>query len=67
MLTLTRAEVQELTAKRRSDAQRRVLDVMGLRYVVRPDKSLVVLRSHVEQVLSGAFTIPATREPQLRL
>jgi len=38
MLTLSPGELQELTAKRRSDAQRRALDQMGLRYAVRPDK-----------------------------
>lgn len=67
MLTLSAAELRELTAKRRSDAQRRALDQMGLRYAVRPDKSLAVLRSHVEQVLGLPTATMRTREPELRL
>lgn len=67
MLTLTEAELRDLTAKLRRDAQRRALDRMGLRYAVRPDQSLAVLRSHVEHVLgAGAATI-RIREPELRL
>jgi len=67
MLTLTDSELRELTAKRRGDAQRRALDLMGLRYAVRPDRSLAVLRSHVEQVLGSAPATIHRREPELRL
>lgn len=63
-LTLTPDELQELTAKRRSDAQRRALDFMGVPYKRRPDGTPAVLRIHVE-TLAGA-TIPAAREPQLQ-
>lgn len=64
MLILSDTELRELTAKRRSDAQRRALDFMGVPYRMRPDRSLAVLRVHVE-VLAGA-TIPPAREPQLQ-
>jgi hypothetical protein len=61
-LILTRAEVSELTGKRRTDAQQRVLKGLGIFFRVRPDGSVVVLRSDVER---GA-TVQA-REPKLRL
>ena len=64
MLTLTRAELAELTGKTRSDAQRRVLDYMSLPYRVRPDQTLAVLRSHVVQLQGD--TMPAPREPELQ-
>ena len=61
MLTLTPDELRQLTAKRRSDAQRRVLDAMGIRYMVRPDGSLAVLRVLV--MPSRAYTMP---EPEVQ-
>lgn len=63
-LTLSDSELRELTAKRRSDAQRRVLRFMGIPYRERPDHSLAVLRIHVE-VLAGA-TISVPSEPELQ-
>lgn len=66
-LTLAPQELRELTAKRRCDAQRRALDQMGVKYAVRPDGSLAVLRSHVEQVLGAAGATIRIREPELRL
>lgn len=65
-LTLTPAELQELTGKRRADAQRRALDRMGLRYAVRPDGRPTVLRSHVEEKLGTPRPL-AGREPRLHL
>lgn len=62
-LILTRTEVLELTGKRRCDAQQRTLKSMGIFFRVRPDGSVVVLRSDIER---GGATIPA-REPKLRL
>lgn len=62
MLTLTPAELRELTGKRRCDAQRRVLEHMGIPFFGRPDGTLAVLRAHVETTPSG--TIPAA-EPEL--
>lgn len=55
---LTRPEIEEMTGKLRRDAQRRVLDAMGVHYGVRPDGSLVVLRDHARDVLGVAM--PAT-------
>ena len=49
MLILTESELRELTEKRRSDAQRRVLDAMGIMYFVRPNGTLAVLRVQVER------------------
>lgn len=67
MLTLTPEELRELTGKRRSDAQRRALNEMGISYVVRPDRSLAVLRRHAEAVLAGGeATIRAPVEPELQ-
>lgn len=67
--TLTPDELQQLTGRKRCDAQRAALDRMQLRYGVRPDGSLAVLRAHVEQQLGGTATPGGTmapREPQLR-
>jgi len=60
---LTVDELVTLTGKRRSDAQRRVLDALSVRYKARPDKSLVVYRSQFEQ---HSATI-VEREPELVL
>jgi hypothetical protein len=48
MIVLTEQELIELTKKERPSAQARVLDFMGIRYKPRPDRSLAVLRIHVE-------------------
>lgn len=50
---LTREEVAALTARVQHSAQRKVLNIMGIEYRMRPDGSIVVLRTHVEQVLGG--------------
>lgn len=65
MLTLTPYELRELAGRRRSDAQARVLDHMGLPYSRRPDGSLVVLRVVAERMLGGGGTI-VKAEPQLQ-
>lgn len=62
-MTLTPAELREFTGRRRSDAQARVLDHMGIHYSRRPDGSIVVLRSVAERQLGG--TMPR-REPELQ-
>lgn len=68
MLTLSTDELRGLTGKRRSDAQARVLDALGIQYAARPDGSLVVLRAVVDLRLGGhhAATIQP-REPELHL
>lgn len=53
---LTPAEIAELTRKQRCNAQRMVLNALGIQYKVRPDGSLLVLRTHVEKELGGAPT-----------
>jgi hypothetical protein len=65
MLTLSPPELRELTGKRRSDAQARVLDHMGVMYSTRPDGSLAVLRVVAERALGGTGTIERS-EPQLQ-
>ncbi len=63
-LTLTAEELRELTGCRRSDAQARTLDHMGIPYSTRPNGTLAVLRVVAEKVLGGSGTI-AKPEPQL--
>lgn len=46
-------EVHDLTDKVQRAAQARVLRAMGIEHKPRPDGSLAVLRSHVENVMSG--------------
>lgn len=65
-IILAGEEIIALTGKRRSDAQRRALDRMGVRYAVRPDGSLAVLRAHVERILD-VVEFTKMREPQLHL
>ncbi len=64
MLTLSPRELSELTGKRRSDAQARVLSHMGIPFTTRPDGTLAVLRAAVEARLGGAGRIERP-EPQL--
>jgi hypothetical protein len=60
---LTPEQLVELTQRKRSDAQRRELDHMGIPYKVRRDGSLAVLRLHAEP---AAGTPPrAAKEPEL--
>lgn len=56
-LTLSQSELEELTGKQRRSAQIRVLDALGIRFKVRPDGSLLVLRIHV------ANDAPSQSEP----
>lgn len=63
-LVLTPAEIEALTSHRRSDAQRRELEHMGIPHRARRDGTLVVLRRDVEIQAAGA---PKPREPELHL
>jgi hypothetical protein len=47
-MILTRDQIQQLTGKRYSDAQRRQLDFLRIPYRVRKDGSPVVLLSDLE-------------------
>lgn len=62
-MILTKPAIRELTGRTRSDAQRRDLDRMGIRYLVRTDGSLVVTESEVARVMGTVVE----REPELNL
>lgn len=65
-MLLARHELQELTGCRRSDAQRRALDHMGIPYTVRPNGTVAVLRVVAEQALGGRpGTMLPANEPEL--
>lgn len=65
MLVLSPQELIEVTGKKRSYAQARELDAMGVRYRRRRDGSLCVYRIHAEGPLPGSAKIQA--EPELQL
>lgn len=50
---LTPDEIIALTARKRASAQQRALNAMGIDHRIRPDGTVLVLRSHVEQSLGG--------------
>lgn len=53
VVILSPEEIREITGKVRPSAQARALAAMGIESKSRPDNTLVVLRAHAEQVLSG--------------
>jgi hypothetical protein len=53
-LTLSRAELVELTEKRQGGAQARVLRALGIDHKRRPDGSIVVLRNSLQAGLASA-------------
>lgn len=63
-LTLTPAELRELTGRRRGDAQARELLHMRIPFNLRSDGSLVVLRLVVEQSLGANRTGVTIRRPE---
>lgn len=48
---LTEDEIASMTGKRRHNAQVKVLRTIGMEHKVRPDGSIVVLRTHAERIL----------------
>ena len=64
-LTLTPAELVELTGKQRPSAQARVLSALGIPYQIRPNGSLLILRSRLEteneRPASSAVRLPQAR------
>lgn len=50
---LTQEELTALTGRKKRPAQVMALRHMGIEHRVRPDGSVVVLRSHVERLLGG--------------
>lgn len=65
-LTLSTADVADLTGKVKAKAQARELTHMGIPYRVRRDGSVAVLRIHVETV-EGARSVPRESRPRVRL
>ena len=64
-MILTPDELTELTGRRRSDAQARVLRFMGIEHRRRPDGSLAVSSAHVDALLgvTQERSIPKEIEP----
>ncbi|THF64355.1 DUF4224 domain-containing protein [Pseudothauera rhizosphaerae] len=62
-LFLTPDELRELTGRIRHGAQARALRGMGIEHRVRPDGTVAVLRTHVEQQFAAPTARPK-REPQ---
>lgn len=54
---LDTSEIRELTQRSRHASQVKVLRSMGIEHRSRPDGSVAVLRSHVEDVLGGGAKI----------
>jgi hypothetical protein len=54
-------ELEGLTGRRRPNAQIRVLQAMGIEHKVRPDRTIAVLREHVNNVFSGTTRSPGRR------
>ncbi len=52
-LTLTGDELRELTNKQKPSAQIRALRAMGIQHKVRPDGTVAVLRSHVDEQMGA--------------
>lgn len=65
-MLLTRDELHELTGKARSDAQRRVLESMGIPYKARPDGSPAVLRQVVQILMGAPAATIRPREPEVQ-
>jgi len=64
LMFLTDTELTDLTGAKRRDARARALRAMGVEHRIRPDGSVIVLRSHVESLLGGAPpAIVSTSEP----
>ncbi len=55
---LDRHELEQLTSRRRRDAQAAMLRAMGIEHRVRSDGSIAVLRAHVER----SFGLEPSRE-----
>jgi hypothetical protein len=57
-------EIAALTQKKRHSTQQKILNALGVSHKVRPNGTLVVLRSHVEKLLGGNVSAPAKKEPE---
>jgi hypothetical protein len=69
VIVLTQEELAGLTGKARPSAQARVLSHMEIPYKTRPDRTLAVLRIHVECMTTArsgaAGRLPSPPEPVL--
>lgn len=67
-MLLTDAEIRELTGRERRPAQVRQLNALGVQHRQRADRSIVVLRAHVDQLLgAGAPALTRARpEPTIK-
>jgi hypothetical protein len=59
---LTADELKEMTKRTQHRAQVQVLRALGIEHKVRPDGSVLVLRSHVEKQLGGGVTSTSMRK-----
>lgn len=50
------SEISQMTRRKRRDAQRVMLNALGIQYMVRADGSFLISRSHVEKMLGGSET-----------
>lgn len=60
---LSEDEIVELTKKRRKSSQAVALRFMGIEHRIRPDGSLAILRTHIEQTL-GVIATERSRKPE---
>ncbi|WP_371316228.1 DUF4224 domain-containing protein [Ralstonia pickettii] len=61
---LTTDELERLTGRKRSDAQDRALNSMGIDHIKRADGRILVAREHVEHLL-GVKQSPRVREREI--
>ena len=64
---LTAEEIAELTKRTRPSAQVKVLRALGIEHRQRPDRSIIVLRAHVEHLLGGVAPAKVRKPAELNL
>ncbi|MCK8648830.1 uncharacterized protein DUF4224 [Ralstonia sp. 151470066-2] len=62
---LTANELERLTGRKRSDAQDRALNSMGIEHIKRADGRILVAREHVEHLLGVKQETRRVREREL--
>jgi hypothetical protein len=62
-ITLSPEEIEQVTERKKHRAQARVLCHLGIDHKVRPDGSIVVLRTRLEEAL-GAGRAERVKEPE---
>jgi hypothetical protein len=60
-ICLTREEIIDITKRVRSDAQKKELNALGIKFGTRSDGSIMVLRSHVDKEYDGLVPKAAGR------